>query len=79
MSKWLIDIILAASSMCVTCASALYITTTYSQLEPDFHISELAATVGLNTLVLGIAVGPMILSPLSEFYGRRMVYLSASC
>ncbi|KAK3668312.1 hypothetical protein LTR22_000997, partial [Elasticomyces elasticus] len=75
-SKWLIVIILAASSMCVTCASALY-TTTYWQLERDFHISKLVATVGLTTFVMGLAIGPMILSPLSEFYGRRAIYLAA--
>ena len=46
--KWLIVVILAASSLCVTCASALY-TSTYPQLEKDFHVSREAATVGLTT------------------------------
>jgi len=46
--KWLIVMILAASSLCVTCASALY-TSTYVQLERDFHVSREAATVGLTT------------------------------
>lgn len=75
-SKWYIVLILAGSAMCVTCASALY-TTTYDQLEREWHISRELATVGLTTFVCGLALGPMVLSPLSEFYGRRMIYLCA--
>ncbi|KAH9810758.1 efflux pump atB-like [Teratosphaeria destructans] len=74
--KWTIVLILAGSSLCVTCASALY-TSTYAQLEVEFHVSREAATVGLTTFVCGLGLGPMFLSPLSEFYGRRIVYLGA--
>ncbi|KAF2764237.1 MFS general substrate transporter [Teratosphaeria nubilosa] len=74
--KWTIVLILAGSSLCVTCASALY-TSTYAQLEVDFHVGREAATVGLTTFVCGLGLGPMFLSPLSEFYGRRIVYLYA--
>ncbi|EMC99669.1 hypothetical protein BAUCODRAFT_30045 [Baudoinia panamericana UAMH 10762] len=75
-SKWCIVLILASSSICVTCASALY-TSTYAQLERDFHVSREVATVGLTTFVCGLGLGPMFLSPLSEFYGRRIIYLCA--
>ncbi|KAK3111392.1 hypothetical protein LTR53_013415, partial [Teratosphaeriaceae sp. CCFEE 6253] len=75
-SKWCIVIILAGSSMCVTCGSALY-TSTYVQLEREFRVSRELATVGLTTFVCGLGLGPMVLSPLSEFYGRRVVYLCA--
>ncbi|KAK0313742.1 hypothetical protein LTR01_001999 [Friedmanniomyces endolithicus] len=74
--KWFIVVILAGSAMCVTCASALY-TSTYLQLERDFHISREVATLGLTTFVCGLGLGPMFLSPLSEFYGRRIIYLVA--
>ena len=74
--RWLVVIILATSSMCVTCASALY-TSTYAQLEEEFHISREVATVGLSIFVCGLGLGPMFLSPLSEFYGRRIIYLGA--
>ena len=49
----------------------------YLQLEKEFHISQEVATVGLTTYVLGLGLGPMFLSPLSEFYGRRTIYLWA--
>ncbi|KAI6822746.1 MFS general substrate transporter [Hortaea werneckii] len=74
--KWLVVVIIAFSSLCVTCASALY-TSTYQQLEPEFGVSREVATVGLTTFVCGLGLGPMFLSPLSEFYGRRIIYLCA--
>ena len=74
--KWLIVLIGSGCSLCVTCASALY-TSTYDQMEKEFNISREVATVGLTTYVCGLGLGPMFLAPLSEFYGRRIIYLSA--
>ena len=74
--KWCIVLIGSLSSICVTCASALY-TATYGQLEQEFGVSRLVATVGLTTFVCGLGLGPMFLSPLSEFYGRRIIYICA--
>jgi len=74
--KWLVVLLGSGCSLCVTCTSALY-TSTYLQLEKDFGISEEVATVGLTTYVCGLALGPMFLAPLSEFYGRRPIYLVA--
>jgi multidrug resistance protein len=44
-------------------------------MEADFHNSRIVSVLGLSTFVLGTAFGPMFLSPLSEFYGRRPIYL----
>lgn len=74
--KWTIVLIGSMSAMCVTFASALY-TSAYGGMERDFHVSRLVATVGLSTFVCGLGLGPMFLSPLSEFYGRRPIYLCA--
>nr|POE49016.1 efflux pump atb [Quercus suber] len=74
--KWCIVLIGSSCALCVTCASALY-TSTYRQLEQDFHVSREVATLGLTTFVTGLGLGPMVLSPLSEFYGRRIIYLCA--
>lgn len=59
-----------------TCASSIY-TSTYTKMEDDFHNSRIVSVLGLSTFVLGISFGPMFLSPLSEFYGRRPIYLVA--
>jgi len=74
--KWGIVLIGSSCSLCVTCASALY-TSTYPQLEKDFGVSRELATLGLTTFVCGLGLGPMFLSPLSEFYGRRIIFLGA--
>lgn len=52
-------------------------TSTYNQLEKEFHVSREVAVLGLTTFVCGLGLGPMFLSPLSEFYGRRIIYLCA--
>ncbi|KAK8086134.1 multidrug resistance protein [Apiospora phragmitis] len=74
MHKWVIVIIIGLGSLCLTCASSIY-TTTYSQMNPEFAISTIVGTLGLSTFVLGIALGPLLMSPLSEFFGRRPIYL----
>jgi len=72
--RWAIVLICAASSLCVTCTSSLY-TSTYTQLEPELGSSRLVCTLGLSLYVAGLGTGPMVLSPLSEFYGRRPIYV----
>lgn len=57
-----------------TCTSSIY-TSTYGQMTKEFHSSRIVATLGLSLFVMGLGVGPMALSPLSEFYGRRPIYL----
>lgn len=57
-----------------TCTSSIY-TSTYAQITSEFNISALLAVSGLSLFVMGLGVGPMILAPLSEFYGRRAIYL----
>ena len=72
--KWVIVLIVSMSSLCVTCTSSLY-TSTYGQLTQEFHVSEEVATLGLSLFVIGLGIGPMVLGPLSEFYGRRPIYI----
>lgn len=74
--KWLVVITLAVGSVCVTCTSSLY-TTVYTQMDAEFGNSRLVATLGLSFFVFGLGISPMILGPLSEFYGRRPIYVGA--
>ncbi|KEF54431.1 uncharacterized protein A1O9_09598 [Exophiala aquamarina CBS 119918] len=74
--KWMIVIVLAFGSLCVTCTSSLY-TITYGQMNAEFGTSRFTATIGLATFVFGLGIGPMLLGPLSEFYGRRPIYIVA--
>merc|ERR1719301_429106 len=70
----MITLIVVSGSFCVTCTSSIY-TSTYAQMEAAFGVSRIIATLGLSTFVLGLGFGPMLFSPLSEFYGRRPIYL----
>lgn len=44
-------------------------------MNKEFGCSQIVATLGLSSFVLGIALGPVVTSPLSENYGRRPIYL----
>ncbi|KAJ5724933.1 hypothetical protein N7493_006661 [Penicillium malachiteum] len=72
--RWMIVIIVSMGSLCVTCTSSMY-TTTYDQLMKDFNCSQEVATLGLSFFIWGLGIGPLFLSPLSEFYGRRNIYI----
>lgn len=72
--KWLIVLVLACGSLCVTFTSSAY-TSTYEQMNAEFGNSVIVATLGLTLFVFGLGLSPMMLGPLSEFYGRRPIYI----
>lgn len=41
----------------------------------DFHASQTVAIVPFSMYVLGMAAGPMIASPCSESFGRKIIYI----
>lgn len=44
----------------------------------DFNVSRTAALVGITVYTLGLGFGPIMSAPLSENYGRKIVYLISS-
>lgn len=45
-------------------------------MRAEFGItSDTTMILGMTTYLLGLASGPMLLAPLSELYGRRIIYL----
>jgi len=44
-------------------------------IESEFDISNMVGLLGLTTYQLGLAVGSLVVAPLSEIYGRRPVYI----
>ncbi|OAT00438.1 MFS multidrug transporter, variant 2 [Blastomyces dermatitidis ER-3] len=74
--KWVVVLVLAVGSVCVTCTSSLY-TMTYAQIMEEFNCSRIVATLGLSLFIFGLGVGPLVLAPLSEFYGRRIIYVTS--
>ncbi|PWN88979.1 MFS general substrate transporter [Acaromyces ingoldii] len=45
------------------------------KFQKDFGTSAEVTTLGLSLYVLGLALGPMFLAPLSEYFGRSPVYI----
>ena len=58
----------------VTFGSSVY-TPGYPEVMARFQISSVVALLGLSLYVLGLAFGPVLAAPISETYGRRVVYL----
>jgi len=76
LKKWAAVLTVASAAACVTCASSMA-SSTYAGLEEDFNVSMIVATLSVSLFVAGLGVGPLILGPLSEFYGRRNIYLGS--
>ncbi|KAK9429792.1 major facilitator superfamily domain-containing protein [Lipomyces doorenjongii] len=72
--KWVAAITCSTGALCVACSSSIY-TATYDGLEKDFDVKEITAITGLTLFVFGMGAGPMLYAPLSEFYGRRIIYI----
>ena len=67
-------LVCSSTSLAVTCTSSLY-AMIYAQIEPEFGVSNIVATLGVSLFVAGLGLSPMILGPMSEFYGRKPIYV----
>ncbi len=74
--KGLILLIMSYSTTAVVLFSTSY-TSAIPGMEKDFGISNSEGILGVTTYLLGMAVGSVILAPLSEMYGRRPIYIAA--
>lgn len=43
----------------------------------DFNLSKEVSILTISLFVLGIGTGPLLLGPLSEFYGRWKIYAAS--
>ena len=72
--RWMFVLACSSTSLAVTCTSSLY-AMIYDQIEPEFSVSNIVATLGVSLFVAGLGLSPMILGPMSEFYGRKPIYV----
>jgi len=59
----------------MTCLCAGGYSSGVTQLTEEFGVSSEVGTLGLSMYILGFAIGPMLLAPLSEYFGRNPVYI----
>jgi MFS family permease len=72
--KWLIVAAITPIDLSVSWGASGFSPAT-ANFRDAFGLSETAATLGLSLYILGLALGPMSLAPLSEFFGRSVIYI----
>jgi MFS family permease len=71
--KWLLLSLIACITFMSPFASTIF-ALGVPEMDRDFHnTSTILSSLTISVFVLGFAVGPLFLSPLSEIYGRRPV------
>ncbi|KAI9849436.1 MAG: MFS siderochrome iron transporter 1 [Sclerophora amabilis] len=71
--KWAITLMVAFATLAVSFASSAY-SGSVEQTIGEFSCSEEVATLGISLFVLGFAIGPLLWAPLSELYGRQILF-----
>lgn len=73
--KWFITFTVAWVCLCVSLGSSLYVSGV-EEIVLQFHISQELAISGLTFYLIGLALGPVLMAPLSEIIGRRWIYIT---
>ncbi|KAH7924128.1 MFS general substrate transporter [Leucogyrophana mollusca] len=71
--RWVAVLVISSASLCVTCASSIAAFTEDGSAE-TFHVSHEVTVLGISLFVSGLGAGPLLVGPLSEVYGRNIVY-----
>ncbi|KAL2755339.1 hypothetical protein ACRALDRAFT_1033541 [Sodiomyces alcalophilus JCM 7366] len=71
--RWYCTMVVAVTCFVVAFCSSV-ITPGISGVADEFGISTVAALLSVSVFVIGFGVGPMAFAPLSEIYGRRVIY-----
>lgn len=78
LKKWTITVIVAIATLAVAFCSSAY-TGGIREILIQFRCSQEVATLGVSLFVLGFAIGPLLWAPLSEMYGRQVLYTGTYC
>jgi multidrug resistance protein len=71
--KWMITMLVAIATLAITFVSSAY-SGGMSEMATALNVSIELATLGLSLFVLGFAIGPLLWAPLSELYGRQILF-----
>jgi MFS family permease len=71
--KWSLTMLLAFETLAVAFVSSAY-SGGATQVIKKFGCSEEVYILGTSFFVLGFAVGPLLWAPLSELFGRQILY-----
>ncbi|KAF8121151.1 major facilitator superfamily domain-containing protein [Boletus edulis] len=71
--RWVAVLVISSASLCVTCASSVAAFTEAGSAQ-TFHTSHEVTILGVSLYVSGLGAGPLLVGPLSEVYGRNIIY-----
>lgn len=71
--KWTITVLQAISTLAVAFVSTAY-SGGLTEVLIDFKVSTEVVILGISLFVLGFAIGPLVWAPLSELYGRQILF-----
>ncbi|KAL1986734.1 hypothetical protein VTN96DRAFT_5599 [Rasamsonia emersonii] len=72
--KWMLTALVSVSTLAVAFVSSAY-SGGAAQVMEQFHVGSEVATLGVSLFVLGFAIGPLIWAPLSEVFGRQILFV----
>ncbi|CCH46404.1 Polyamine transporter 3 [Wickerhamomyces ciferrii] len=72
--KWSVVAVLCFATAIITMLSSVW---SYSEpsISHKYHVGRVVGTLGITLIMVGLGIGPMLLSPLSERYGRKPMYI----
>lgn len=73
--KWLLAGIVCATFLQITANSSAFGNAT-GPIMKELHCGKVVASLGISLFILGLGSGPMLFAPLSEYYGRRPIYIA---
>ncbi|KAG5730017.1 hypothetical protein E4T56_gene20192 [Termitomyces sp. T112] len=71
--KWAAVLAISCASLCVASSSSMAVFAE-DGVAQEFRISRLVSVLSLSLFVEGLGLGPLLVGPLSEVYGRNLVY-----
>jgi hypothetical protein len=77
-AKWVWTLLVALGNTAVALATSAY-TAHSREVKQEFHVSQEVFELGLSLFVLGFAIGPLFWGPLSELYGRQIIFFVTVC
>lgn len=72
--KWSITMCIAFATLAVALVSSAY-TGGIDKIMVELHIGQEVATLGVSLFVLGFAIGPLMWAPMSELFGRQVLFI----
>ncbi|KAF5344637.1 hypothetical protein D9756_011229 [Leucocoprinus leucothites] len=71
--KWMAVLVISSSSLCITCASTLA-ASAEDGLSREFGVKKIVSVLSISLFIEGLGLGPLVVGPLSEVYGRNPIY-----